>query len=64
MGVEARRNAEKPKVLEMPEPEKLTKEGAINVVNQLWQVTRTAPQNADVHIQCVQMRDALLKYLG
>jgi hypothetical protein len=46
-----------------PETQELDLDSAKLAVNQLWQVTQTAPQNAQVHVTCARMKDALIAYL-
>ncbi len=53
------------KVVKMPGagPPELDKEGAKAMVLQLWQVTQTAPQAAQVHVACQNAKDQLVAYI-
>lgn len=38
-------------------------EQAESAISQLWQVTQSAAQPAQVHVQCQQLKDWLLEYV-
>ena len=43
--------------------DEMTKEEVLRCVHDLWQITQTANQPAQVHIQCQQLKDRIVEYI-